>query len=889
MDKNSIIKLYLKFRYFVFFLFLLVYLPIISLSQEDTLQVNIPENDSIITSEQDLFTKDTVSKPKSDNVIESQVIYNAEDSIVLSRDQKKVYLYKEAQIKYGDVVLEADFIEYDQEKNVVYAMGVEDSTGTLVGKPVFTERADKFEAKTIKYNFKTKKGYIEEVFTEEEQGYLHSELTKKLDDNNFLMKNGKYTTCDNPEHPHFYLSMSKAKVIPGEKIISGYSYLVLADLPLYFIGIPFGYFPSQNEQSSGIIIPAYGEDNSLGFFLRDGGYYFGISDKMDLSITGEFYSLGTWGTDLNYRFKKRYKFTSNLSASYKETVKSEQGLPDFFKSNDFSIRWSHSQDPKANPTSSFNASVNFSSSSYDKLHSRDVQNLNRNTKNSSISYSKSWPGTPFRLSADLRGSQNSKNQSVDLTLPVITFNMSRQYPFRRKNPTGKSRWYEDIEVQYSSKLENKISTKDTLLFSDTKFSDFRNGFQHNIPVSTNFKLLKYFNLSPQVKYTGILYPNYIKRYWNPNYYDEKTDSYGKVITDTISEIKYAQLFEPSVSFSVGPNIYGMFMAKNPDAKIVAMRHVLTPSASISYRPDLGDMISQYYGTYEIFQNGEYKEIEYSKFENGLYRFPSAPGQSGTISLGLNNNLELKVRNEEDTTGNTKKVKLIESLRFSSAYNIFADSLNWNPITISGRTSVFDNKVRINFGATLDPYAINENGNVYNAFEWNKNGNIGRLTRADFSFDFSFKSSKKEQEQSSSGSGRNKFGEDYYQNIEMAELQEQVGTYVDFDIPWNFSANYKFVFSKPRHESKLTQTLSVSGDFSLTPKWKISFRTNYDLTENELSTTSINIHRDLHCWEMRLSWIPVGLRQSYSFQINVKASTLKDFLKLPKRKSWYDNL
>ncbi|MEA2107540.1 MAG: putative LPS assembly protein LptD [Bacteroidota bacterium] len=853
------------------------------------MQVNIPLNDSIITSEQDLFTKDSITKTKSDNVIETQVIYNAKDSIVLSRDQKKVYLYKEAQIKYGDVVLEADFIEYDQEKNVVFARGVEDSTGTLVGKPVFTEKTDKFEAKTIKYNFQTKKGYIEEVFTEEEQGYLHSELTKKLDDNNFLMKNGKYTTCDDPDHPHFYLSISKAKVIPGEKIISGYSYLVLEDLPLYFIGIPFGYFSSQNEQSSGIIIPAYGEDNSLGFFLRDGGYYFGISDKMDLSITGEFYSLGTWGTDLNYRFKKRYKFSSNLSASYKETVKSEQGLPDYFKSNDFSIRWSHTQDPKANPTTSFNASVNFNSSSYDKLHSRDVQDLNRNTKNSSISFSKSWPGTPFRLNADLRGSQNSKTNNVDLTLPVITFDMSRQYPFRRKNPSGKTKWYEDIEVQYSSKLENKISTKDSLLFTDTKFSDFKNGFQHNIPVSTNFKLLKHFNLSPRLQYTGILYPNYVHRYWDPNYYNEDKDTYGAVITDTISEIKYAQLFEPSISLSVGPNIYGTFRSKNPESKIIALRHVLTPSASISYRPDMGNMVSQYYDTYKIFQGGEYKEIEYSKFDNGLYRFPSAPGQNGTISLGLNNNLEMKVRNDKDTSNTEKKVKLLESLRFSSGYDIFADSLHWNPITISGRTALLENKIKINFGATVNPYAINEDGNVYNAFEWSKSGNIGRLTRADFSLDFSFKSSEKGESENSNASGTSMFDEEYYQNPDMADYQQQITNYVDFDIPWNFSANYKFVFSKPEHESKVTQTLSVSGDFSLTPKWKISFRTNYDLTENELSTTSINIHRDLHCWEMRLSWIPVGLRQSYSFQINVKASTLRDFLKLPKRKSWYDNL
>jgi len=882
----------------------LVFLPIYSFSQADTVEVKSFENNSIPQNEAntipiDTLARDSVQTSGNQDMIESEVIYNAEDSIVLSRDQKKVYLYNKARIEYGEVVLEADFIEYDQEKNVVFAKGVEDSTGTIVGKPVFTEKNEKFEAKTIKYNFKTKKGYIQEVFTEEEQGYLHSEITKKLDDNNFLMKNGKYTTCDNPEHPHFYLSMSKAKVIPGEKIISGYSYLVLEDLPLYFIGIPFGFFPSQQEQSSGIIIPTYGEDNTLGFFLRDGGYYFGISDKMDLSITGEFYSLGTWGTDLNYRFRKRYKFNSNFSASYKQTVKSEKGLPDYFESDDFMVRWTHSQDPKANPTSSFNANVNFSSSSYDQIHSRNIENRNRNTKSSSISYSKNWPGTPFRLNTNLRGSQNSKNNSVDLTLPIITFDMNRQYPFRRKNASGKSKWYEDIEVQYSSRLENKISTKDSLLFSETQFTDFQNGFQHNIPVSTNFKLLKHFNLSPRLEYTGILYPNYIDRYWDPNFYNEENDTYGKVITDTISEIKYAQLFEPSVSLNIGPNIYGMFLSKNPDAKIIALRHVLTPSASISYRPDLGDWVSQYYENYQIFERGEYKEIEYSKFENGIYRFPSAPGQSGIISLGLNNNLEMKVRNDADTSESVKKIKILEGLRISTSYDIFADSLNWSSISISGRTSLLDNKIKINFGATVDPYAINENGRVYDLFEWKKSGNIGRLTRTFLNLDFSLRSSKSETSQSTSLSGGfggmegmggmegGSFNGNESQN--MNGYHEQTLNYVDFNIPWNFSASYKFSFSKPRHETNITQTISVSGNFSLTPKWKISFRTNYDITANELSTTSINIHRDLHCWEMSFNWVPVGRYQSYNFQINVKAATLRDFLKLPKRKSWYDNL
>lgn len=888
--------MHLKFRYFVFLFVLIIIITFKSFAQNDENGQDLDFSSNNLSENTDIpSSNDTVTvTSKSKNAIDVKVVYSAIDSIVLSDDSKKVFLYNTAKIEYGNIVLEADYIEYDQENNFVYATGVEDTLGNLIGKPKFTDNGADYLAKTIKYNFKTKKGYIEDVFTKEEQGFLHSEQTKKLEDNSLLLKNGKYTTCENEEHPHFYLKMSKAKIVPNDKIISGFSYLVMGDIPMP-LGVPFGFFPSQNTYSSGIMVPKYGEENNRGFFLRDGGYYFGINDKMDLSVTGDIYSKGSWGTDLEFRFKKRYKFNTKFNFSYGEFIKSEEGLPDYSKNKDMQIKWTHIQDAKANPNSKFSASVNYSTSSYDQFNSKTLDQRATNTKQSSITYGKNWPGSPFHLNMNLKHSQNSNTNNVTLNLPVLTFNMDRKNPFRRKNPTGDMKWYEDIEIQYNSKLENRITTVDSLLFTKTTFSDFENGFQHTIPLSTNLKILKYFNLSPRLEYTGNLYPDYIEYTSDTVRNPETGKLYMDIDTIIHDEIKYAHIIKPSLSLSVGPNIYGMYQFKNPNSNLIAIRHVITPSASISYRPDLGNMVDKYYESYytdTLFSNIR----EYSTFSNGLYSFPAAPGESGTINFGLSNNLEMKVRDSKDTTGSgTKKIKLLESLKISTSYNIFADSLNWNQFTISGRTTMFNNKLSFNFGATVDPYAINDKGKVYNEFQWNtKDGGIGRLERVDFTVDVKLNSKKgavedkKNTNEKLPGSDQNfsKFGNDEFQNI-----QNQVVTYVDFDIPWNLSTTYKFLYTKTGLEEskKITQTLSLTGDINLTKKWKISFRANYDLVLNELSSTSLNIHRELHCWEATFSWIPVGYMQSYNFQINVKGSTLKDFLKYDKRESWQDNL
>ncbi|MCG8410690.1 MAG: LPS-assembly protein LptD [Bacteroidales bacterium] len=922
MHKNSIIKLYLKFTYFLFLIVVIVFSPINnyaqiksidnkndetrldSLSGNDILSEGFVLGDTIrrdivsdslfapdILVKNDSVKVDTVSR-KGNSILDSKVVYEASDSIVLSNDSKKVFLYKKAKVEYESIVLEADYIEYDQQKNIVFAKGVLDSAGVLQGKPKFKENDDEFLARTIKYNFKTKQGYIEDVFTEEQESFLHSERTKKLEDNSFLLGDGKYTTCD-LEHPHFYLHMTQAKVVPNDKIISGPAYLVMFDIPIKFIGVPFALFPNKKELSSGLIVPKYGEERRRGFFLREGGYYFRINDRMDLAATGEIYSKGSWGGSLKYRYVKRYKFSSSFNFMYTNFKAGEIGEPDYRNRKDMRIQWTHSQDSKANPSFNFSASVDYSTSSFDELNSKTVEQRINNQKSSSISLKKNWIGRPFHLTANLRHSQNTNADVVNLTLPTMTFNVDRQYPFKRKKSSGDIKWYENIQFQYSAKMENKITTTDTLLFNGTKFSDFENGFQHDIPLSTNIKFLKYFNISPSANYTGVLFTEktvFSKR--------DTVDSKGKAITvldrRQVDEFNYAHVICPSVSLSASPNVYGMYRFTNPNSKIVAVRHVVTPSFGISYVPDLGGMVDKYYYHDDI--SG--KDI--SIYETGLYKLPVAPGESGSITLGLSNNLEMKIRTKSDTGEVVKKIVLLKSFNLNTSYNLFADTLNWASIGLRGQTTLFKNKLNLNFGGTINPYALNEEGKVINQSHWkNTHGKawirrLGRLERFDLSFSFKLNSRAADNENSSGQVANSALGQTNLpgQNSKTQELldQQQLAvTYVDFDIPWNLGVDYKFIYSKPAFEPNVTQTLGLNGDFSLTENWKISFRANFDIEEKSLTTSSINIHRKLHCWEMRFSWIPVGVMQSYSFQINVLGSTLRDLLKYDKRKSWHDNL
>ncbi len=880
--------LYLKFPKILFILSF----PILSVSFSNG-QGRIAIPDTVLV-RQDTAIIDTVQaavKKPATTEIDDPIDYEADDSLIFDLENDKVYLYGNGFVTYQDIELRAAYIELDRARDVVFARGTLDSLGKEIGKPVFKEGSESFESKTLTYNFKTKKGIIQGVVTEQEGGYLHSGITKKHENGEIHVKNGKYTTCNLP-NPHFYVALTKAKVIPDDKIVSGPAYLVMADIPLP-IALPFGFFPNQKSRTSGILIPEYGEERNRGFFFRNGGYYLALSDYFDARITGDIYTRGTWGVSLGSNYRVRYRFNGNLRARYYMNVSGEKELPDYTRKKDYAITWSHSQDPKSNPSRTFNANVNMSSSSFDRNHSFNANDYLTNTKQSSISYSKRWAGTPFNLSASMNHRQNSQTNSVDLNLPKMNFNMNRIYPLKRKNRAGKTKWYENIELSYKAMLDNQIKTTDSLLFTSAVWDDMKNAFKHDIPLSTQIRPFNSFYISPSLQYSGVLYSKHIEKRWEENYYDADLDStYATLITDTISGLKYAHSYLPTISLGLNPKIYGMYVFKNPNSRIEAVRHVMTPSVSFSYTPDMTGVTPDYYHKVQVDTLGNMRE--YSWFEQEIYRTPTLPGRSGSVNIRLSNNIEMKVRSASDTVQTSKKVKILENLSFSTSYNLFADSLKWSPITMSGRTRLA-NKVDLSFGGSFDPYALSEDGRKINKAEFTETGKLARLTRFNFSINASLNSRAQESQEEETGTKQSmpegvpagKLGIPRENDEEGGVPQEfYTGEYVDFNIPWNLSMRYNYNYTNTGINKRVTQTFNFSGNVSLTAKWKIGFSSGYDFKSKKLTYTSVNIYRDLHCWEMRLSWIPIGYHQSYSFQINVKSAILKD-LKYEKRKSWYD--
>ena len=700
---------------------------------------------------------------------------------------------------------------------------------------------------------------------------MHSQATKKMEDNTVNISNGKFTSCDQL-HPHFYIAITKGKVIPNDKIISGPAYLVIEDVPLP-LGIPFGFFPNTKNRSSGVILPEYGEESRRGVFLRGGGFYFGISDYFDLKLTGDFYSFGSWGLRTQSIYKKRYRYSGNFSVDYSR-VKADN-----INSSTYNIQWTHAQDVKASPNSTFSASVHFSSTNNNKYNATSITNALSNTINSSINYSKTFVGTPFRMSTGLTHSQNNISKIVSVNFPRLSLTMDKIYPFKKESNTGSATWYEKIGFSLSTTLDNQVSVLEKNLFKPSIVDSMKNGMKHEIPINTSFNILKFITVSPSVNYKEYWYLKTTRLHW-----DEPD---RKVVEDTIPGFRRAWQYSTGVSMST--KIYGMFNF-GKDKAIQAIRHVLTPSISFSYSPDFSD---PHYGFYKTYQYDTLKHTkEYSIFKNGVYGSPGA-GEVGSIGFSLGNNLEMKVRSRKDTVNNFKKIKIFESLNFSSSYNLLADSMNLSTISVSGNTRLFD-KISINFYGSLDPYALNSSkkGRI-NKFEYDATGKLARLTSASIGFDFSLNSPKKDKSGNKQtpttpgeippGTDPNNpaFGQSMTTNYN--KLQS-----VDFDIPWSLNIHYNFNYSKPYDQKITSQTLGFSGDLSLTPKWKIGFSSGYDFKNNKLTTTSLNFFRDLHCWEMRMTVIPIGAYKSYSFQINVKSTILQD-LKWKKRDSYLDNL
>ena len=795
------------------------------------------------------------SKPLFDDLVK----YDADDSVRFSIQEKKVYLYGNGFVKYLTTELRADYIELDMDKKLAMATGVPDSVGKLKGTPKFKDGGQEFESTELHYNFDTKKGYVTEIITQEGEGYIQGKTTKKMSDSVYCVKHGMYTTCDEHDHPHFGLNMSKAKMIKDKKIFVGFTNLELEGIPLP-IFIPFGFFPITKKATSGIIMPTYGEERMRGFNLRGGGYYIYINDYIDMNITGDIYTNGSWGLQYATQYRKRYKLNGNLNFKISINYVSEKGLPDYQESSDWSVRWTHTQDGKANPYSSFSASVDMSSANNNYYNANTVDGIANQRKQSSISWSKKWPESPFSLSGSFNHSQNSRDSSIAITLPNLSLRMTQIYPFRKKGKSGEMKWYDNIGVSYSAELRNSIQTKEDKLFKSSFERDWSNGFKHNIPISLQFKIAKDVTFTPSLNYNGYLNLKTIEKIWIP----DTSANGGQFITRDVPGLNYSHDYSASGTIGYTPTIYGMFMFK-PGCKVVAIRHMIRPSISASYTPAIKPL-----GNYKkSYFDGE-KEVEYDIHEGLTYR-PNTTGgkQSGSISFSLDNNVEMKVRNDKDTTGDEefKKVKLLESFRLSISYNPFADSMNFSNISINARTKILNNKVDLNFSGTIDPYAIDTNNVRYNKYH----GKLGRLTNATISTNFRF----------SADNGQNK-----------EKKNDLVGgfydDYVDFDVPWNISISYNLTYSKPSpyKSPTISQIINFSGDLSLTPKWKLTFQSGYDIKNKEVTSTSFSVTRDLHCWEMTFNCMPFGQHQSYNFEIHVRSSLLRD-LKLTKRDSWYD--
>lgn len=836
--------------------------------------------DSAAVAARDTSKKDTAQRKSFlDDVISGK----NQDSLVYDLRNKTVYIYEKGDVDYQDKNLKADFMKINMDDKIIFAYGREDTTTKTNTRPEFTDGGSTYQMDTITYNIATEKARIKGVTTQDGEGYLKGSRVKKMPDNTINIANGKYTTCD-LDHPHFYLAMTKAKTIPGKKVIVGPSYLVMEDVPIYFLGLPFGFFPTMSGRHSGFIMPIWGEEAIKGFFLRDAGYYFAFNDYMDMTVQGGFYTLGSWQASLASRYVKRYKYRGGLNFYFSKDIIGERDEPDYVNMNNFNLQWTHQQDAKFRPNSTFSASVNFSTSGYSKYGAQTINDYLNTQTNSSISYSKSWAGTPFYLSTNMQHSQNSQDTTVSLSFPNVVFSVSRVYPFRRKEAVGKQRWYEKISFTYTGTLGNNVKVKERDLFTDRMFKQMKNGVNHNIPISTSLNLLNYINVSPSANYQERWYFRKIDKEWDP---------VSRSVVNGDTTTGFYRLYDYSFSVSATTKLYGTYQFKKT-AAVQAFRHTLTPTISFNYRPDFG---AAKYGYYKYVQSDTLGNMRrYSPFEEGLYGVPSA-GRSAGISFGLTQTLEMKVRSNKDTSG-FRKIKLIDNFSITSSYNFLADSLNLAPFSINLRTNLFKN-VGLNVNATLDPYQIDANGRKVNKFMLRK-GKLGRLTSVSTSFGYSFNSKNRGSSSPAAindiNSGTTEVPPEYtdmftqpgYNQIDpFTRRQMMSATYYDFSIPWNFGFNYSFSYTKPGLQANIVQTLGFNGSVNLTAKWGVTFNGGYDFGSKKITPGTFTLTRDLHCWQMSFNWVPIGFRKSWSFTINVKASMLKD-LKYDRNSSFYDN-
>ncbi len=790
--------------------------------------------------------------PVSPDALDSEVIYSSTDSMRFDLEEKKIYLYGDADVKYDKIHLRADYIEINWETNIIHAEGRPDSTGTVIGKPKFSEGSQDFSAARMDYNFKTKKGKISEVYTMQGDGFLLGETVKKNERDEFYVKNGKFTTCNLPEYPHFYINASKIKVIPDNKIVTGPANLVIEEIPTPLV-VPFGIFPNTTSRKSGIMFPAYGESPGLGFFLTDGGYYFGINDHFDASIRGDIYSRGSWGLKSGMNYNYRYKFNGALDLRYAKILQGDPELLGSAISKSFFITWRHNQDPKSRPNSRFSANVNAGSSDYNQLNSFNTNNIVANTFQSAITWTKTFNRLPLNLNVSAGHSQNTQTRVITVTAPELQLNMNRIYPFKRKNPVGKQRFYEKIGITGTLQSRNTISQPDSIFSRPGLGRKFNNGVQFQLPIATSFQVLKYFTVTPSINITGRGYFSNIEKRFD-------ADSQA-VVTDTIR--KFSQLWEYNASVSMSTRVYSFLkLGKN------TIRHVVTPQISFRVQPDFSTQVYGFYGN-----NGTIDS--YSPYEQALYGQPSI-GRQGTVNIGLNNNLEAKVRSKRDTTGSgLRKIVLLEAFNINTGYNLAADSLNWQNVSVGVRTRL-TKKIDLVFTSNYDWYAFDTTlGRRVNRFEFEETGRYLRPVVTSLAINANLASAAPKGKPNGSD-----------KSAQADEIRRNPTAYVDFNVPWNLNSG--LIVSQNFSGKKETKSVifNLNGDVSLTEKWKIAFMSGYDFVAKDFSFTSIDIYRDLHCWEMRFNWIPFGFRQSYNFSINVKSGMLQD-LKLNRRRQWFD--
>lgn len=836
-----------------------------------------------------LQVADTVRRAKEAG-LDKPISGKASDSLYYDLRNKMVYIYEQGDVSYGDMNLKADFMNINLDNKNIYAYGKADTVdgAPVMTRSVFTQGTTTLNMDTITYNIESQRAKIKSIATQQGDGWLVGTSVKKMEDNTINIEGGMYTTCDQTDHPHFYLAMTKAKVIPGKKAITGPAYLVMEDVPIYFLGVPEGFFPLNTGPKSGILMPTYGEEATRGFYIRGLGYYFTLSEHMDLALTGGIYTLGSWEANVRSRYIKRYKYSGNLNFDFSSVKSGDKGDADYIKQNTFKLQWTHSQDAKANPGSTFSASVNLASSGYSKYSANTLNDMLSTQTNSSISYSKNWAGTPFSLSMNMAVSQNSQTKAISVTLPTVSFNVSRFYPFKRAVKIGKDRWYEKISMSYSGKLTNSVSATESDIFSRQTLDNMRNGVQHTIPVQASFNVFNYINITPSFNYNERWYFKKVDRQWNPetNMAEELDPQYG-----------FYRLYDYTTALSFSTTLYGMWQVreKYKNFKLQAIRHTFSPSISFSYAPDFSNQKYGYFKTVQSDSTG--RTTVYSPFADNAYGTPSQ-GRSMAMSFSLSQSLEAKVLSKRDSTG-IKKISLIDDFSISGSYNFLADSMKLSNISLSLR-STFSGKIGINLRATLDPYEVSPEGIRYNKLTWRR-GNLGRIINTGWSFGYSFKSRDNTKQPAINDINSvppeymNPFYDPYGTMDPVLRRQYMANAYYDFSLPWNIGFNYAVNYSVSYVNNgttgirrNITQTIGFNGSITFSPKMAATFSGGYDIATNKLTTSSISITRDLHCWQMSFSWIPFGYYKSWSFHIGVKAASLQD-LKYDKSQSMYDNL